>query len=219
MAVSFRHYAEVRGFPRLMAGEDFYMLDKLRKVGDLEKLPGNPILLEARLSDRVPFGTGRALRDMVKGGINASTYPLPHPDSYSYLRAWIEVLNGLSIESSPRRISWRPAHVQDRALEAVRAIVSGGGSSILDGVLEAMNAYEETSRTMNLGLSPGLCRRRLHTWFGAFKTLKLLHGLRDRGLGPGPFFEAMRTAPFASYSGREDVTTALETLVALDEGV
>src|SRR6202022_2192121 len=58
-------YAAVRGFPRKNAAEDFYVLNKLAKVGSIFRLAGSPVLLEGRPSDRVPFGTGRAIRDLV----------------------------------------------------------------------------------------------------------------------------------------------------------
>ena len=65
LAVRPEAYAAVRGFPRKNAAEDFYVLDKLAKVGTIARLAGTPLLLEGRLSDRVPFGTGKALSDLV----------------------------------------------------------------------------------------------------------------------------------------------------------
>ena len=43
-------YAAVRGFPRKNAAEDFYVLDKLAKVGSIVRLAGRPLLLEGRVS-------------------------------------------------------------------------------------------------------------------------------------------------------------------------
>ena len=47
------------GFPRRNATEDFYILNKLAKVGSIARLAGTPVILEGRLSDRVPIGTKR----------------------------------------------------------------------------------------------------------------------------------------------------------------
>jgi hypothetical protein len=52
-----KSYALVRGFPKKNAGEDFYLFNKLRKVGDV-KNSGRVITLLPRVSERVPFGTG-----------------------------------------------------------------------------------------------------------------------------------------------------------------
>ena len=64
IAVSARHYPQVRGFPRRQAGEDYYLLNKLAKVAPIRRLRGKPIRLSGRTSSRVPFGTGPALSAM-----------------------------------------------------------------------------------------------------------------------------------------------------------
>ena len=61
LAIDATAYAMVRGFPKRNAAEDFYMLNKLAKVGAIRRLGGPVIEIEARASDRVPFGTGPAL--------------------------------------------------------------------------------------------------------------------------------------------------------------
>ena len=61
LAVHATAYARVRGFPKRLAAEDFYLLNKLAKVGTIRSLDGEPIRLSARTSNRTPFGTGRAL--------------------------------------------------------------------------------------------------------------------------------------------------------------
>lgn len=59
MTISFEAYAKVRGFPKRMAAEDFYMLNKLAKIGPVIT-GGGKVTLIARPSNRVPFGTGAA---------------------------------------------------------------------------------------------------------------------------------------------------------------
>ena len=61
LAVDATSYAMVRGFPRRNAAEDFYLLNKLAKVGWIRRLKEPVIEIEARASTRVPFGTGPAL--------------------------------------------------------------------------------------------------------------------------------------------------------------
>ena len=61
LAIDATSYAKVRGFPRRNAAEDFYLLNKLAKVGWIRRLKGPVIEIEARASTRVPFGTGPAL--------------------------------------------------------------------------------------------------------------------------------------------------------------
>ena len=61
LAIDATSYAKVRGFPRRNAAEDFYLLNKLAKVGWIRRLRAPVIEIEARASTRVPFGTGPAL--------------------------------------------------------------------------------------------------------------------------------------------------------------
>ena len=50
-------YAAVRGMPLRSAAEDFYLLNKLAKVGPVHGAQGNGVTITPRLSTRVPFGT------------------------------------------------------------------------------------------------------------------------------------------------------------------
>lgn len=61
LAIDATAYAMVRGFPKRNAAEDFYVLNKLAKVGRIRCLAEPVIELEGRASNRVPFGTGPAL--------------------------------------------------------------------------------------------------------------------------------------------------------------
>src|SRR5690606_7060656 len=50
-------YSKVRGFPKKEAGEDFYFVSKLAKIGSVHQ-GASRIELAPRPSPRVPFGTG-----------------------------------------------------------------------------------------------------------------------------------------------------------------
>lgn len=74
-------YVKVRGLPKRNAGEDFHLLNKAAKVAPIHRLSHPEICLKARLSARVPFGTGPALRRMM-----ASDHPLSYaPESFNRL--------------------------------------------------------------------------------------------------------------------------------------
>lgn len=63
--VSAGAYAQVRGLEPRKAAEDFHFLRKLAKLNGLQllpQIPGAMVYPAARLSDRVPFGTGRAMQ-------------------------------------------------------------------------------------------------------------------------------------------------------------
>lgn len=82
IAVHAESYAAVRGFPMRAAGEDFHLLRKLAKLGPVEIPRGDPLLLSARLSDRVPFGTGPSVARLCAG----QPHLLDDPRCYDALR-------------------------------------------------------------------------------------------------------------------------------------
>lgn len=79
-------YVAVRGFPDRTAGEDFHLLNKLKKQGKVHYLADPIISLTGRFSERVPFGTGRATRDIHHLIQKEIPYSLYHPKSFEILR-------------------------------------------------------------------------------------------------------------------------------------
>ncbi|MGF1612485.1 MAG: glycosyltransferase [Gammaproteobacteria bacterium] len=65
MAVRSGAYAQQGGMNRRRAGEDFYFLQKFMGCGRLTELGTTRVLPSPRVSHRVPFGTGRAIRDQL----------------------------------------------------------------------------------------------------------------------------------------------------------
>lgn len=86
-------YEKIRGFPNVRAGEDFHFLSKLRKQGLITRLK-NPVLeIRGRHSDRVPFGTGKALENMKE---NKKTYALYPKKIFEDLKSVLNALNALA---------------------------------------------------------------------------------------------------------------------------
>ena len=85
LAVDALSYAKVRGFPRRNAAEDFYLLNKLAKVGWIRRLGAPVVEIEARTSTRVPFGTGPALARIPR---DPTAVPGYAPETFEALRAF-----------------------------------------------------------------------------------------------------------------------------------
>jgi len=60
-AVRAEAYVKQGGMNRRQAGEDFYFLNKLTKLGKIAEINDAFVYPSARVSDRVPFGTGAAM--------------------------------------------------------------------------------------------------------------------------------------------------------------
>lgn len=179
LSVHAESYAAVRGFPRRRAGEDFYLLNKLAKLGEVRCRAGEPIQLRSRASLRTPHGTGRSALD-IAGLADPEQFELYHPRSFRLLAAWLSWLEGFAErpQAEPRltRELWQ-------AVEPFAAALR----SSLDG----LGAFAAARAAAGATAPGSALRRRLHTWFDAFRTLKLLHALRARGLASLPYRAAL----------------------------
>jgi hypothetical protein len=165
-------YATVRGFPRREAAEDFYLLDKLAKLGPVVTRPGEPTELAFRPSDRVPFGTGKGMRQIAEDMASGKPFQLLHPECFENLGQWLHGLREFCVH---------------RDVDKVRSALGGGLARLLEGQ-GAFAALDVARRTRPEQRS---LERHVHTWFDALRTLKLLHALRDAGLGRLPWRDAL----------------------------
>jgi len=200
LAIPAEAYASVRGFPKKNAAEDFYVLDKLAKFGAIQRLAGTPIQLDGRLSDRVPFGTGRALTDMTTTKRGVASYRLYHPLVFAHLAAWLRVLEAIAEKGGN----------VDQPLEALPAGNPFLRADLLQETLASLGAFEAVREAIARSKDPETLRRHLHTWFDAFRTLRFIHEMRDGGLKSLPWRQALTEAPFTNLSGSTDEET--ETL-------
>ena len=65
MVVRASAYAKQGGMNKRKAGEDFYFLNKIIQLGNFTELNATTVIPSPRFSDRVPFGTGKAVGEIV----------------------------------------------------------------------------------------------------------------------------------------------------------
>lgn len=180
MAVEASAYAAVRGFPKRLAGEDFYLLDKLAKVAPIWRDRARTVRLRSRASLRTAHGTGVAAVRLVAES-RTDTMAFYNPRIFDLLGAWLRALDFFAAHrdiAGARRAALEPATAND--------------ATRLDAVLEELGAWVSLELAASHTRSERALRHRLHTWFDGFRTLKLVHGLRNRGLESVPFREALR---------------------------
>ena len=179
-AVHLERYAAVRGFPRKLAAEDFYLLNKLIKQAPILRLTTSPIRIRGRESTRVPFGTGRAVRDIQE---NDKPYAVYNPRVFDAVGLWQRAQ--CSFADNPEAFDW------DRALNG-----AGIPHGLLHRCLTHQGALRAAEAARHQASSTAQLFRRLFEWNDAFRTLRLVHLLRDGGLGTLPLAEAVERAPF-----------------------
>ncbi len=148
LAVHVESYAAVRGFPRRDAAEDFYLLNKVAKVGGVQWLRDVVVTLQARRSQRVPFGTGPALERILGAG-EVTTY---NPACFALLREVQQHLETLA------------------AAPAEASTLSAPAATLLDN----LDWPEVATRFLTQHRHAPARRKAFHDWFDAFRTLKFV---------------------------------------------
>jgi cellulose synthase/poly-beta-1,6-N-acetylglucosamine synthase-like glycosyltransferase len=162
MAVRAGVYLEQGGMNKRQAGEDFYFLQKVIPLGGYTDLTTTRVIPSPRPSDRVPFGTGRAVQEYLKTGQH-QTDPLEAMLDLKTLFASVPVLQGGKFPGS----------------ELERALSPELGSFLQQesfaSALEEIQQNTSTSQSFE---------RRFFRWFNGFRVMKCVHWLRDRAYGP-----------------------------------
>ena len=153
-AVKASAYAKQGGMNRKQAGEDFYFLHKIFPLGDCKELNVVKVFPSSRLSDRVPFGTGPAIRKIIDEG-DFLTY---QPICFKYLKLLFDSISSLC-----------KANYEDILL------VYGKLDSSLQ---EFITIDEFTLRINEINSNSASLKsftHRFFQWFDAFKIVKYLN--------------------------------------------
>jgi hypothetical protein len=177
-------YLIVRGFPKREAAEDFYLLDKLAKVAPLWRVPTSPIRIRARASDRVPFGTGRRTQEIAAQSQMGQEFTLYCPSIFPALAA---VLQGLDAFAASAQVA--------AVLSVLRARIPELAEPARL-VLQDLGVFDALASAAQQAPPGAVLRRRIHTWFDALRSLRFVHGLRDRALPSVAWREALSSASF-----------------------
>lgn len=164
LACSAEHYAQVRGFPKRNAGEDFYLLNKLAKTGAIVSPSSTPILLTARYSNRVPFGTGPALSNWPTAKQTFPTYP---DQAFALLG---ELLNLFKHCSETQALGNEELFTQ--ALTQL--------NEPIPTTLAALDPKNELGKLFAKNNSAKAKLKAAHDWFDALKTLRFVRFISKR---------------------------------------
>jgi len=170
LAIKASTYAQVRGFPQRAGAEDFYLLNKLAKLGPIARLHGHCIELQSRRSSRVPFGTGPAVAAILATGQPNEAAIFYHPRCFVALGALLASLPELAQTPDQDLFRLLAKHALDDTL-ANQARVA----LTAQGIEKALVHCQRQSTTS------AQFQRQFHQWFDALRTLKFIHALRDAG--------------------------------------
>jgi glycosyltransferase involved in cell wall biosynthesis len=191
MAVDSEAYAAQGGMNKRKAGEDFYFFHKFTAAGRAGVLHTTAVYPSARPSDRVPFGTGRAVIRIAEGAAQESYAS----SSYELLRPLLESLYALF-----RGTDWRSLDLDDSAAAFFH-------EQNLAGALEEIR---DNTTSINQ------FRKRFFRWLNAFRFMKYMHYMREHGHPDIPVLEAARLLYEHIWKDRPD-WCAVDFLIDLRE--
>jgi hypothetical protein len=170
IVVSSVAYAQVRGIPKRAGAEDFYLLNKLAKLGKIESLRSPIIQVSGRPSHRVPFGTGPALVKINSQYQNSEAFRIYHPRIFTLL---MYVLNSVSaIEQSNAEENILLSHLTAKLPKPLE-------EKVVAEILLDLGWNKQAAHLQKLKTAEAI-RQAFHVWFDAFITLRFIHELRDR---------------------------------------
>ena len=158
MACRARAYVRCGGMNTRKAGEDFYFLQKLAKTDGVDQLRGTTVMPSARISERVPFGTGRSMaRISVDDCGGVLVYPV---DVFRVINQWLTLVN------------------DNHSVGAEELLIAAATiSPVLADYLARLDWCTVWLRMQSTHRSQDDLIRAFHIWFDGFKSLRLIHQL------------------------------------------
>jgi hypothetical protein len=156
MAVRANYYQKQGGMNRRKAGEDFYFLHKFIGLGNFTNLTDTTVFPSPRISDRVPFGTGKAIGEIIhQKGIYETYNPLTFKDLKSFLSQIKKLYN------------------TDDHWETLAFPLS------INQFLKANDFEKKLAEIKKNTSNFSAFKKRFFHWFNAFLVMKFAHFARD----------------------------------------
>ncbi|HET6558822.1 MAG TPA: hypothetical protein VFG54_15995 [Prolixibacteraceae bacterium] len=181
-AVRAEAYIKQGGMNRRQAGEDFYFLNKLTHLGKLTEITEAWVYPSARVSNRVPFGTGAAMTKWMNQTDDlALTYRFQAFRDLKHLFDHTDDFYKSKASSYSEVLSLLPSTVQDYL-----------SSVSFEARIEEINANSATLASF---------RKRFYQVFDAFQALKFLNRVHEYTYSEQDLYEAITELREAEKEG------------------
>jgi hypothetical protein len=173
MACDYEAYIRIEGMNKKKAAEDFYFLEKLAKHYEIKKINSTKVYPSPRPSWRVPFGTGQRVTRFLAGNNSESEYFLYDPNSFKVLKQWLSIFH--SDESSLNNLLNESKEIHPE----------------LHNFLINQNFNEDWTKILSHSINHKQLFLQKYRWFDGFRTLKLIHHLRNASFPLVNIFDAL----------------------------
>ncbi len=172
MVCDFESYIKIVGMNKRKAAEDFYFLEKLAKVVSIHKISQTKVFPSSRTSWRVPFGTGQRMNRFRAG---------THDEFSLFDFRVFEILK-----------EWNAYYYSDEIINVTEYLSFAGKlNPLLKKFLELNSFEEQWEKIFSNAKSKEQIRKQKKIWFDGFRTMKLIHYLRDNGFPNINMFDAL----------------------------
>ncbi len=155
LACSAEAYIKAGGMNRRCGGEDFYFLQQLTKTSGTGMVDGTVVRPSPRFSNRVPFGTGKAVQGQVEEG--TALFHFVPVVGFQILKKWFALIAS-QWDHSAEQISLQVLNI----------------SPVLHEFLAEINFDQVWKKLQNNHSSREQRLAAFHDWFDALRTRQLL---------------------------------------------
>lgn len=172
MACDAESYVKIQGMNKKKAAEDFYFMEKLAKNVSINKIDNTKVFPSARGSWRVPFGTGKSVTRFLNKQRNE--YLLYSPKCFYLLKKWNNLfLNDEQVTASQYMSGAKQIHPE------------------LYNFLKQNNFEDNWNKISSNTKTVKQLNSQKKLWFDGFRTLKLIHHLRDNAFPQESMFDVL----------------------------
>lgn len=184
ITVSSAAYKKQGGMNLRKAGEDFYFLQKVFPLGNITNIVSTKVLPSPRISNRVPFGTGKAVSEFIKS--KNQDYKTYNPKTFLDFKKF----NTSVVEL------WKNHNPQNFMEEMPES---------LQQYLHSIDFAEQAHKIHRNSGEEAVFVKSLYNWFNGFKALKYVHFSRDL------FYENIDVLEAANWIINENFGKSVDT--------
>ncbi|MEZ5043744.1 MAG: glycosyltransferase [Saprospiraceae bacterium] len=200
MAVRCLAYQQQGGMNKRKAGEDFYFIHKFTPLGNFSECLSTKIIPSPRPSHRVPFGTGKAVQEILQ---QKGVYYSYNLQSFFDLKSLFEGTEAIFDCS------------EDELVQLVASLPES-----LRQFLPAQDFFAKCLEIKRNTASRKAFRLRFYKWFNAFMVMKFVHFARDHFYPNQPIGEVAASLLQATQGGTfdsQDLSSLLKQYRKLDQ--
>jgi cellulose synthase/poly-beta-1,6-N-acetylglucosamine synthase-like glycosyltransferase len=178
MAVRRKAYMNQGGMNTRRAGEDFYFLQKFIEIGSHMDLNNATVYPSARISERVPFGTGKAMKQILEDEEQWLTTDF---EIFASIRPLFQSLDRLRTILLHKTSKDDPNNIL-RELELSDDVIH---------YLEQTEFLDECWSIAGHTASVAAFKKRFFRFFNAFRMIKFMHYMSDHHFPDIPVLQAV----------------------------